>query len=306
MSTVLDRTVALVEERRGLTLAQARPEVREAEDGSKRFVGHAAVFDTRTAIGNPLTWGFYEEIAPGAFTKTLSEGDARMLIDHDSYYVVSRVSADTLSLAQDKVGLAVDSALNTDLSYVNDLITNLDIKNITGMSFGFYVIKADWLEEDVETSDGNSATVEIRRIREVKLVEVSAVTFPAYEETDAGLRHSLIPALRQRADTAAIERRARYRPELIELLGEVTEHDELSRAARRLGYELTPIPPREPDETTRADDGTTAAATPDTESGGHSTDQGNDTEPAASTRSHAPSIEHRMRALAARFHLPAA
>jgi hypothetical protein len=40
-----------------------------------RFVGHAAVFDVRTAIGNPLRWGFYEEIAPGAFTKTLSKGD---------------------------------------------------------------------------------------------------------------------------------------------------------------------------------------------------------------------------------------
>ena len=301
MTMTLARTAGLVEERRGLTLAQARPDVRESDDGTKRFVGHAAVFDVRTAIGNPLTWGFYEQVAPGAFTKTLSEGDARMLIDHDSYYVVSRVSADTLSLAQDKVGLLVASALDTDLSYVGDLIVNLRNKNITGMSFGFYVVKADWSEEDVETSDGQSATVEIRTIREVKLVEVSAVTFPAYEETDAGLRHSLIPALRQRADAAAIERRAKYRPELIELLGEFTKEDELARAAKRLGYELSPIQSGEPAETTRDD--TPAADVP--EDGDGTTDEGDDTEPAASTRL-APSIGDRMRALQKRYRLPAA
>lgn len=216
--TVSFRTASLAEERRGLTLAQAAPEVRETGDGAKRFVGHAAVFDTRTAIGNPLTWGFYEEIAPGSFTKTLAEGDARMLIDHNSYYVVSRASADTLSLAQDKVGLAVDSALDTDLTYVNDLMANLNNGNITGMSFGFYVVKDDWTTETVETKDGQSVEVEVRTILEVRLVEVSAVTFPAYEETDAGLRYSLIPALRHRGDPAAIARSTRHRPDLAELL----------------------------------------------------------------------------------------
>ncbi|MFF3857488.1 HK97 family phage prohead protease, partial [Micromonospora sp. NPDC002575] len=60
------------------------------DGGAERFAGYAAVFNSRTAIGNPLRWGFYEEVAVGAFTKTISEGDARMLIDHDSYYVVSR------------------------------------------------------------------------------------------------------------------------------------------------------------------------------------------------------------------------
>src|SRR5690349_6250065 len=116
------RSQTTSEERRGLTLSDARVEVRADEDGANpRFGGHAAVFDSRTAIGNPLTWGFYEEIAAGAFTKTLQEGDARFLIDHDSYYVVARVSADTLELAQDKVGLKVDAALDTELSYVRDL-----------------------------------------------------------------------------------------------------------------------------------------------------------------------------------------
>lgn len=241
MTSMLARAAGLTEERRSLKVAQSHPEIRGGDDGARRFLGHGAVFDSRTPIGNPLTWGWYEEIAPGAFTKTLSEGDARMLIDHNSYYVVSRVSAGTLSLAQDKIGLAVDSALDERLSYVTDLITNLDNKNITGMSIGFWVVKADWSEETVETSDGQQATVEVRRIKEIKLAETSPVTFPAFEDTDAGLRSVIIPALRQRADVSAIERRARYRPELLELLPEFCEPDEMSRVVRRLGFEPKPL-----------------------------------------------------------------
>lgn len=260
------------EERRGLSLADAGISIRTSDEGSSTFVGHAAVFDSRTAIGNPLTWGFYEEIAPGSFTKTLSEGDARMLIDHDSYYVCSRVSANTLHLAQDKRGLAVTADLDDELSYVKDLKANLRNGNITGMSFGFYVVKDEWSTEDVELSDGNSAEIEIRRITEIRLIEVSAVTFPAYEETDAGMR-----ALRHRNDPTAIARMAKYRPEL----------------AEQLGY----IPDIEPAETTRDED--------TTESTEYRSDETEATEPAASTQLLVPSIEDRMRALAARFRLPA-
>jgi HK97 family phage prohead protease len=216
MST-LTRTTT--EEHRRLPLSTAEVVIRavEGDGGGERFRGYAAKFNSRTAIGNPLRWGFYEEIAPGAFTKTLSEGDARMLIDHDSYYVVSRVSAGTLELAEDDKGLPVDSALDPALSYVNDLKANVRNKNITGMSFGFYVVKDDWTLEKVETSDGQTVEVEVRRILEVRLIEVSAVTFPAYEDTEAELA-SVASALLRRGDQQAIEKRAKYRPELRDLL----------------------------------------------------------------------------------------
>lgn len=167
------------------------------------FTGHAAVFDSRTAIGNPLTWGFYEEIASGAFAKTLREGDARFLVDHDTSLLVARVSAGDLRLAEDKVGLATEADLDTELSYVRDLVRNLEKRRITGMSFGFRVVKDDWTTETVSTSDGQAAEVEIRTIREVELFEVSAVTFPAYEETDAALR-----AVQHRADPDPLRRRS--------------------------------------------------------------------------------------------------
>ncbi|MYS47541.1 HK97 family phage prohead protease [Streptomyces sp. SID5998] len=211
-------TRTTTEERRRLPLSTADVVIRavDGDQADERFRGYAARFNSRTAIGNPLRWGFYEEIAPGAFTKTLQEGDARFLVDHDSYYVVSRVSAGTLSLAEDAVGLPVDSALDTGLSYVNDLKANVRNGNITGMSFGFYVLKDQWSTETIDTSEG-PAEVEVRRILEVRLIEVSAVTFPAYEDTEAELA-SVASALVQRGDQAAIERRAKWRPELRDLL----------------------------------------------------------------------------------------
>lgn len=211
------------EERRGLTLDEAHAEVREDTDsGEQRFIGHAAVFNSRTAIGNPMTWGFYEEIAPGAFTKTLQEADVRFLIDHDPYYVVARTSAGTLHLAQDDIGLRVEAELDPNLSYVNDLKANLRNGNITGMSFGFHVIKDDWSTEEATTADGKTVQVDVRRILEVRLIEVSAVTFPAYEDTDAHLR-SIKRALLRRRDIDAIARRSKFRPELAALLDELPE-----------------------------------------------------------------------------------
>ncbi|MDH6226215.1 HK97 family phage prohead protease [Streptomyces sp. MJP52] len=215
------------EERRDLALAAAGVQLRAADDGQgvRGFAGHAAVFGQRTAIGNPLTWGFYEEIAPGAFTKTLSEGDARMLVDHDTRLVVSRVSAGSLRLAQDAQGLAVDADLDTRLSYVGDLVVNLENKNITGMSFGFRTVKDDWETVSVQTSEGDMEA-ELRIIREVQLFEVSAVTFPAYEGTDAALR-SVGVALAARGDEDAFTRRAAHRPELLDF-----RHEPAAKATR--------------------------------------------------------------------------
>lgn len=181
-------------ERRTRPLADtdARVVRADGDDEARRFVGHAAVFESRTQIGNPLKWGWYEEIARGAFDKTLAEGDARFLVDHDSRLLVARVSAGDLRLSTDSIGLAVDSDLDTEVTYVRDLARNLDKRRITGMSFGFFVVRDVWTEVEVEVTgaDGKTTTetAYLRTITEVRLLEVSAVTFPAYEDTDAGLR----------------------------------------------------------------------------------------------------------------------
>lgn len=206
------------EERRDLALTDAAI---TTPDEGRRFAGYAAVFNSRTAIGNPRTWGFFEEIAPGTFTKTIAEGDQRFLFNHNTDYVISRVSAGSLRLSQDMRGLPTDADLDAELSYVRDLKVNLRNGNLTGMSFGFTVPegKDEWRTEKILGADGDEFEVEVRTIREAKLIEVSAVTFPAYEETSAGLRHSLVPALLGRGDSEAIRRAATYRPDLAALLG---------------------------------------------------------------------------------------
>lgn len=243
------------EDRRDLPLASAGLEIRQAGDGAaSTFVGYAAKFDSRTLIG-ALPWGFYEEIAPGAFSKTLDEGDQRMLIQHDAYYVVSRTSAGTLRLTQDDTGLGVDSDLDQGLSYVGDLITNVRNKNITGMSFAFQVVKDDWSDIQVgEADDGSPIMGELRRVLEVKLPEVSPVTFPAYDDTEAGLRATdpvrAVGLALARRDSGLIEARAAYCPGLLDYRKAVATH---STATSDDAWSASDNTKRIPDDATAAD-----------------------------------------------------
>lgn len=189
-------------------------------DVDYRFVGHPAVFmagpdDRGVAIGNPLMWGFYERIAPTAFDKSIAEYDQRMLIDHDTQLVVSRKSAGSLDVSVDMGygdGGAVkfDSALDQDLSYVRDLIANLRNRNITGMSIGFIVLRDEWDTVEIETVDGDTVTCDRRTILEAKLLEGSAVTFPAYESTDAELA-AVATAYELRGDDSLFDRHPKLR-----------------------------------------------------------------------------------------------
>lgn len=180
----------MTEERRDFSLSSVGLEIRADGDSTPGFVGLATPYDSRTAIGNPLIFGFYEEMAKGAFDESLNERDQRMLIDHDTHYVVSRVSAGSLALKSDNEGVRVDSDLDTELSYVADLKRNLENGNIDGMSIGFRVQDDEWFFEEVETNDGHTAEVEVRRVKKADLIEVSAVTFPAYTDTEAGVRQA--------------------------------------------------------------------------------------------------------------------
>jgi len=230
------------EERRDLALNEAGIAVRAADGGAKRFHGTAMLYGVRAAIGNPKTWGFYEEFAPGAAARSLGEFDQRMLIDHDTYYLVSRVSAGDLTLSDTSRGVAVDSGLDDELSYVRDLTRNVEQRRITGMSIGFMVVpgRATWSEIEVEEPRGDGKvevfTADLRRIEEIDLIEVSAVSFPAYVDTDADVRHRVGPALLERGDPAAIERRAAFRPELRQLLQLLDQRDQAP----------TPVPVRQP------------------------------------------------------------
>ena len=152
----------------------------EGDELTANFYGHAALFNKRTWIG-PRSWGFWEQLANGAFNKTIPECDCRFLINHDPNLLLARNKAGTLLLSTDDSGLVTEAPnLDRRQSYTNDVVISLERGDITQMSFAFEVVKESWeiLEDDTE----------LRTIEEVKLWDVSVVTYPAYEETDAGLR----------------------------------------------------------------------------------------------------------------------
>lgn len=157
-------------ERRATTQA---PELRSAE-GGKTAKGYAALFNTKADIGGYFT----ETILPGAFADSIKSADVRALIDHDSGRVIGRSAAGTLRLAEDPKGLAVEIDL-PDTTDGRDLAVQLDRGDISGMSFGFRVTHDEWDE---------SGPIPARTIHKVELFEVSAVAFPAYDDTTLALR----------------------------------------------------------------------------------------------------------------------
>lgn len=181
--------------------------VRAAEDGNgAEFHGHAAVFNKRTWIGSKR-WGFWEQIEPGAFAKTIQEkraenNDIVFNRDHDNRLILARTSNGTLRLSEDDIGLATDATMG-DYSYARDIETALGRRDLTGMSFAFDMVTWEWSEAE----DGE----ELLTLRELELFDVSVVGLPAYSQTDASLRMDLLGACRssglERADLERIASR---------------------------------------------------------------------------------------------------
>jgi HK97 family phage prohead protease len=146
----------------------------DGETDSPRIIGHAAVFNMLSEnLG-----GFREQIAPGAFAKTLG-GDVRALFNHDPNYPLGRTKANTLRLTEDSKGLAVEID-PPDTAQARSVVEALRRGDVSQMSFGFRTIRDEW--ENRPNGDV------IRTLLEVKLFDVSPVTFPAYTQTDAAVR----------------------------------------------------------------------------------------------------------------------
>jgi len=150
-------------------------ELRVAEEDSGPVLeGYAAVFN-KWADG----WGFREVIRNGAFKKTIKEADIRALKNHDPNLILGRNQSGTLELREDDKGLLYNVKLDTETTYVNDLVRSIERGDITGNSFAFEVVNEQWnFEEDTDK----------RELLEVKLFDVGPVTYPFYEQTSLSLR----------------------------------------------------------------------------------------------------------------------
>lgn len=142
--------------------------------------GYAAVFDQWAEI-NDWDGVFREQIARGAFRKTIKERTPVLQFDHGRHPLVGSIPLGTIQrLSEDDHGLHVQARLSDNwlVEPVRDAIRD---GAISGMSFRFEVIQ-DKIRRDTEDR------VPERTITEVKLHELGPVVFPAYDTTEVGVR----------------------------------------------------------------------------------------------------------------------
>lgn len=151
-------------------------EFKVREDGEQPTIeGYFAVFNSTYDMG----YGMSESIAPGAFTKALSN-DVRALINHDTTLVLGRSSAHTLELREDSHGLWGKITINPKDSDAMNLYERVKRGDVDQSSFGFNIVSE-------ETDFRDDGTIHWT-ITEADLHEVSVCTFPAYEETAVSAR----------------------------------------------------------------------------------------------------------------------
>lgn len=161
-------------ERRTL-LSGAEPFVTRAEGDDLYIEGYFSVFNSPYQIMD----GVVEEIAPGAFADTLS-GDIRALINHDTRLVLGRTKSGTLTLREDNRGLWGSVRINPEDQDAVNLYRRVQRGDVDQCSFGFYI--------EAETREVLEDGTVRYRIDKVRLLEVSVVTFPAYEATSVAAR----------------------------------------------------------------------------------------------------------------------
>lgn len=171
-------------------------ELRASAESPNTLVGHAAVFNTPVDIGG-MFGTFTERIAPGAFAKTIKDkADVRALFNHEPDNILARTTSGTLKLSEDATGLAVEIDM-PDTTLGRDLMTSIKREDISQMSFAFQVVKEEW--------DDTNPDHPVRTLKEVKLFDVSPVTFPAYPTTDVGVKSAENILAEHRAAVSNIE-----------------------------------------------------------------------------------------------------
>ena len=144
-------------------------------DETKGIVtGYFSIFGNKDSDG--------DIIMPGAFKKTINESDQVALWNHNDQYPLGRKSEGSLELREDEHGLAFRVQLNPEIPSHKEVYLQTKNRLIKGASFRFSVVNN---KEDLERDDEERLR---RTIREVRLYEVSPVTFPAYEATELQAR----------------------------------------------------------------------------------------------------------------------
>ncbi len=171
------------------------------ESGSL-ITGRPIVYGSRTDLG----W-FDEIIEPGALDQA-DLTDVRFLVNHNTDMIPLARSRrnngnSTMTLTVVPEGLDMEAVIDTENNATaRELRSAIERGDLSGMSFMFSIDDEEW--EDLES---DHPTRHIRKIGSV--VEVSGVTFPAYDATSINARSKeALESARKAVETAKAEARS--------------------------------------------------------------------------------------------------
>jgi HK97 family phage major capsid protein/HK97 family phage prohead protease len=160
----------------------------ETDGGMPTLEGHFARFGVWNEIDSMWEGRFMEQVAPGAFTKTIAENRDRMKVTFNHGRDPSmgdKVLGPITDLREDKEGPFYSVPL-LDTSYNRDLVPGLEA-GVYGASYRFRVMRED-IEEEPGPSKDNPHGLPQRTIREAQVYEFGPVSFPADAGASAGVR----------------------------------------------------------------------------------------------------------------------
>lgn len=151
-----------------------------AEGDEGIIIGRPIVYSSWTDLG----W-FDEIIEPNALDGA-DMSDVRLCLNHDTSYVYARSRRgnlnNTMSLNPNAEGLDIEARLNLAGSpKAQDYFSAVSRGDMSGMSFMFSVASDQW--DDIDSDHPKRHILKIASV-----VEVSAVTFPAYDATAISAR----------------------------------------------------------------------------------------------------------------------
>lgn len=153
-----------------------KTEVRAAADKSM-ISGTAAVYNVVTDLGG----GYREKINPSAFTRALAEDqDVRCLFNHNADHVLGRKKTGTLRMVSDNTGLHYECDVNEADPQAMSTRAKILRGDVDQCSFAF-ICKSD------RVTYNDDGTMD-RELMDVDLMDVSPVTYPAYESTSCEAR----------------------------------------------------------------------------------------------------------------------
>lgn len=161
-------------------ISDLKVESRQAAE-SRTIVGYAAKFERWS---EPIMGWFREKIARDAFSEC-DVTDVIMCFNHNIDSILARTTSGTLTLSTDEEGLRFEfEAPATSLG--NDMLELVRRGDISKCSFKFTVEEDEWRYADKQ----NQMEYDERTIRKIdRLYDVSLVVYPAYNDTEAGVRH---------------------------------------------------------------------------------------------------------------------